>query len=459
MSFYGAVLIVAILIVRAVALHRLPKKVFIILWSIALLRLLVPFSVSSEFSLYSFLPVDLIVQKMVPADELSADTQKFPVPSPFVSTDDNAVNITGISTGNKAFIPVHIIFQTLGSLFVSLFFVITYLRCKKEFSTSLPVDNPEVLAWQAAHPLKWDYEIRQSDRISAPLTYGILHPVILLPKNMDCEDEKQRHYVLLHEYTHIRHLDTVTKLLIILAVCLHWFNPLVWILYILFNRDIEFYCDECVLTAEATDSRSSYANTLIHMEETYSLSMPLCNHFSKTAIEERISSIMKAKKTTFGMLLAGACIIIVLSVTLLTSASPVYGKHADSEPFPTPVVTATPTPTPHPLSLPTVSPDSSGVPTATPGISPQTHLTSGKLYDMAVSMFEQFRLTMNEEVFQWEYYPDTYQLTVWKHGDFNIAVYYTFFADGIQHESGVLSLYETDGTWKIAAHVPGMQPE
>ena len=178
MSFYGAVLIVAILIVRAVALHRLPKKVFIILWSIALLRLLVPFSVSSEFSLYSFLPVDLIVQKMVPADELSADTQKFPVPSPFVSTDDNAVNITGISSGNKVFIPLHIIFRTLGSLFVSLFFVITYLRCKKEFSTSLPVDNPEVLAWQAAHPLKWDYEIRQSDRISAPLTYGILHPEI-----------------------------------------------------------------------------------------------------------------------------------------------------------------------------------------------------------------------------------------------------------------------------------------
>ena len=65
MSFYGAVLIVAILIIRAVALHRLPKKVFILLWSIALLRLLVPFSIPSEFSLYSVLPVEMSVLRFL----------------------------------------------------------------------------------------------------------------------------------------------------------------------------------------------------------------------------------------------------------------------------------------------------------------------------------------------------------------------------------------------------------
>ncbi len=135
--------------------------------------------------------------------------------------------------------------------------------------------------------------VRQSDRISAPLTYGIFRPVILMPKKMDWKNEKQLQYVLSHEYVHICRCDTVTKLIATLALCIHWFNPFVWVMYILFNRDIELACDESVIRQFGEKSKSAYSLMLINMEATKSGLLPFCNNFSKNAIEERITAVMK----------------------------------------------------------------------------------------------------------------------------------------------------------------------
>ena len=135
--------------------------------------------------------------------------------------------------------------------------------------------------------------VRQSDRISAPLTYGIFRPVILMPKKMDWKNEKQLQYVLSHEYVHICRYDTVTKLVATLALCIHWFNPFVWVMYILFNRDIELACDESVIRQFGEKSKSAYSLMLINMEATKSGLLPFCNNFSKNAIEERITAVMK----------------------------------------------------------------------------------------------------------------------------------------------------------------------
>ncbi len=135
--------------------------------------------------------------------------------------------------------------------------------------------------------------VRQSDRISAPLTYGIFRPVILMPKKTDWKNEKQLQYVLSHEYVHIYRYDTVTKLIVTLALCIHWFNPFVWVMYILFNRDIELACDESVIRQFGEKSKSAYSLMLINMEATKSGLLPFCNNFSKNAIEERITAVMK----------------------------------------------------------------------------------------------------------------------------------------------------------------------
>lgn len=398
MSFYGAILIVAIIIIRAVALHRLPKKVFVLLWSIALLRLLLPFSIPSEFSLYSLLPgsdalsdaltvprtvlvtgnpsVNFLAPIVTPlpgtvdaSDELNyymaPDGAVYPEESVFYTTPFHAftsgISIL-ISPYKELFVPFETFFWIIGLVLFSVFFAVTYFRCYREFQTSLPVEDERIAAWLADHPTKRTIQVRQSDRISAPLTYGIFDPVILLPKNMDLENEKQLHYVLYHEYSHIRHFDSVLKLVMVFTLCIHWFNPLVWVMYVLFNRDMEFYCDECVLASEEGDSRSAYANTLIHMEETRSPFMPFCNHFSKSALEERITSIMKSNKVTLGAIFLGAVIVLAVLFTLLTSAK---GSSGGSNPGlnpPSPTITPTPSATPAPTRVPPADPTVTPVP-------------------------------------------------------------------------------------------------
>ena len=103
-------------------------------------------------------------------------------------------------------------------------------------------------------------------RISSPLTFGVLRPVILVPKKTDWTDETALRYVLEHEFVHIQRFDVLSKLLLIAAVCVHRFNPLVWVMYVLANRDLELSCDETVLRRFGGDIRAAYARVLIRME-------------------------------------------------------------------------------------------------------------------------------------------------------------------------------------------------
>ena len=130
------------------------------------------------------------------------------------------------------------------------------------------------------------------------MTYGILHPVILMPKQTDWKNINQLRYIFSHEYVHIYRFDTIAKLIVTYALCIHWFNPFVWVMYILFNRDIELACDESVIRQFGDKSKSAYSLMLISMEAKKSGLSPLCNNFSKNAIEERITAIMNTKRMT-----------------------------------------------------------------------------------------------------------------------------------------------------------------
>lgn len=143
-----------------------------------------------------------------------------------------------------------------------------------EFRTALPVHSHYVEKWLKKHPLKRPILVRQSDRIFAPLTYGIFRPVILMPKKMDWKNEKQLQYVLSHEYVHICRCDTATKLIATLALCIHWFNPFVWVMYFIFNRDIELACDESVIRKFGERSKSDYSLMLINLEAAKSGLLP-----------------------------------------------------------------------------------------------------------------------------------------------------------------------------------------
>lgn len=315
MSFSAAAMVLAIIVVRALAINKLPKKVFVLLWDVVLLRLLIPFSIPSVFSAYTFVKRSDPVQEIIAqAPAVGMITQMTGVP--IVSEIGTEVT----SSASMHSVSPMMIAWCVGFFCCAVFFAISYVRCCLEFQTSLPVKNEFTVRWLRCHRLKRRIQIRQSDRINAPLTYGILKPVILMPKKTDWENRQQLEYVLLHEYTHICRFDMVTKLITALALCIHWFNPFVWTMYILFNRDIELSCDERVVRSFGENTKSFYAKTLITMEEKKSGLTPLYNSFSRNAIEERITAIMKTRKVTKGILTVSILVIAAIVVLFGTSA-------------------------------------------------------------------------------------------------------------------------------------------
>ena len=313
MSIAGAVMILAIVVIRALAVNRLPKKTFLALWGVVLLRLFIPFSLPSVVSIYS----------LMGWQRTSAG----------ITENGTGGEFAGLFLGNEATriaqesasaLPLGIsiwkIIWIAGMLICALVFFTAYIRCFREFQISLPVDNDMSQSWLKEHKLRRTISIRQSDRISSPLTFGVLHPVILMPKKTDWENEDELKYVLEHEFVHIKRFDILFKLALIAAVCLHWFNPFVWIMYVLANRDIELCCDETVVCRFGRETRASYARVLISMEETKSGFVPLCSHFSKNAIEERITAIMKTKKTTIISLVVALVLVVGIVAIFATSA-------------------------------------------------------------------------------------------------------------------------------------------
>ena len=314
MSFSGAVFITAVVLIRGAAIHKLPKKTFLVLWELVMFRLLIPFSIPSVFSVYT------LATHSISSTTWPETGRDYSIPNMqglFVATQGAERPPADVSPS----VSVWFMVWCAGILLTGLFFVISYLRCLAEFRTALPVRSHYVEKWLGERPLKRRISVRQSDRISAPLTYGIFRPVILLPKKMDWKKEKQLQYVLSHEYVHICRYDTVTKLVAALALCIHWFNPFVWVMYLLFNRDIELACDESVIRQLGEKSKSAYSLMLIDMEAAKSGLLPFCNSFSKNAIEERITAVMKTKKNSLFAICIAAVLIVGVTTAFATSAA------------------------------------------------------------------------------------------------------------------------------------------
>jgi len=126
---------------------------------------------------------------------------------------------------------------------------------------------------------------------------GIFKPKIVLPVGMDLQGEKIG-YILAHEFCHIKRLDALWKLLAVGAVCIHWFNPLVWIAFVLAGRDLEISCDAWVVRKFGEHAKKTYAYALIEVVEYQNEFTPFYSNFAQHAIKERVESLMKVKKAT-----------------------------------------------------------------------------------------------------------------------------------------------------------------
>lgn len=313
-SFSGAVFAAAVLIIRGAAIHVLPKKTFPVLWEAVLLRMLVPFAVPSALSIYTLVGRGM---RMPPSVEAETDSAV-----DIISQEHFFILYSAgrVSTESQTF-SVWPVVWCAGMAGFALFFSAVYLRCRMEFRTALPVDNAYVRQWLRERPLRRRISVRQSDRVSTPLTYGIFRPVILMPKQTDWGNVEQLQYIFAHEYVHIRRLDVFRKLTATFVLCIHWFNPLVWAMYIFFNRDMELVCDESVVKQFGEKARAGYSLMLIDMEADRDGTSPFYSSFSKNAVKERVTAIMKTKQTTFAAFLAAGFTVSAAVVLFATSAA------------------------------------------------------------------------------------------------------------------------------------------
>lgn len=300
-SLWGGALICLILLLRALGKQHLPGTVFRALWIVAALRLLLPLTLA--------LPVPVPAAPLPAADATAATAQAW--------TWENALPLQAAAQrefhqSSGAITPWALLWP-IGAVLLTAYFAISYVRCLRTFRASLPEHSPEVEAWLAGHRLLRRVGVRCSDQITSPLTYGIFRPVILLPKNLDRRDAATLQFVLTHEWVHIRRWDALVKLLFAAALALHWFNPLVWLLYWLGNRDLELSCDACVVRQVGRDYRAAYALALLELEEKRSGLLPCFSRFNRNFLEERVKSIMQYKRAS--AVTAFLAMLLVVGVT------------------------------------------------------------------------------------------------------------------------------------------------
>ena len=284
MTVSASVIIAVIIVIRSLFIHRLPKRLFVILWAIAALRMLVPFSFSVNNPHENTQPENVIAHEFLPS-ELPEST-----------------------SGTSGALNRDLIFGIVwaGGVVISLgIMTALHLRSRRELSEALPTDDTEIPSHISAEKFRRKITVKVSDRVTSPLTYGIVNPVIILPKDLPADSEEMR-FALAHELVHIRRFDVLTKLVFTAAACVHWFNPLAWAMVALVNRDIELSCDEAVLK-QLGCKREDYAMALIRLEERRSISTGAA--FGRNAVRERIEAIMKFKKTTLAGIIVSACLI------------------------------------------------------------------------------------------------------------------------------------------------------
>lgn len=298
MSINATWLIAAIMLLRLV-LAKAPKQLRCMMWGLAALRLVVPFSIESMLSL-------------LPSPQTLPDNILYtasPVIHSGIPLVDNAVNpilSTSLSpqpltSANPTQILSFIYSQVwiLGMVLMSLYALFSWLHVRRKVAASIPLGS----------------NVRLCDYIDSPFILGIFRPVIYLPSSLE---EASITYVMAHEQSHLKRRDHWWKPIGFAILSVHWFNPAVWAAYILLCRDIELACDERVIRESGTAQKQAYSNALLKcsIRRPYIAACPLA--FGEVGVKQRIKSVLNYRKPSFWILLISILLCMVMVVCFLT---------------------------------------------------------------------------------------------------------------------------------------------
>ncbi|MBQ9534542.1 MAG: M56 family metallopeptidase [Clostridia bacterium] len=306
MSLRGGVMIAAVILLRALLLDRLPKRTFMALWLVAALTLLLPWTASARTSVWSLLE---------PQEQEAAAAVWQPLAGIYAEArvPEMAEGAKTAAEASRAF-PWAVLYAAAAAL-LAVLFLSAWLYFRLRLRNAVPAEAPLAREYIAAAGLRRRVSVRELQAAGSPLTYGVLRPVILLAASTEWRRSERLDAVFAHELWHIRRFDALKKGLLILTLCVHWFNPLVWAMFILANRDIELCCDEAVVSGMGMEKRRAYALMLLEMEEARTGLGAVMSGLGQNAIKQRVRSVMKMKKTgVISIILAAALILGVYAV-------------------------------------------------------------------------------------------------------------------------------------------------
>ena len=318
MSLTGSAVILFVLLAR-LALRRAPKISSYALWAVVLLRLLCPFALDSAFSLLPSAQMvaaagrgggtDQVIWVQTGIPAVDRPVNDFLADHPYQQGQPAVVGGSleeGLAPAVDQLGPVPDwrtvpaaiwLAGTAALLGYSLF---SLLNLRRKLVGSVPLEGEK--------------RVRLADHIPTPFVLGVFRPVIYLPSGLAGEE---RDYILLHERTHIRRCDHVTRALAWLAVSVHWFDPLVWLAFHLAGRDMEMSCDEAVLARMGRDVRADYSTSLLRLSTGGRLPAgPLA--FGGGNTQRRIKNVLGYKKPAFWVTAAALILVLGLGFALAT---------------------------------------------------------------------------------------------------------------------------------------------
>ena len=299
MSISASWLVLAVLLLRFV-LKKAPKWVNVLLWGIVAVRLAFPFSIESALSLIPSaetvpMDIEMAVQPTINSGVPVINSMVNPMLSSFAPPQDVLTSANPL----QIWIPIFSILWIAGIAALLLYTVVSYWRLRRKVSEAVILrDN-----------------IFQSENVASPFVLGVFRPKIYLPYNMGGQD---LNHVVAHEQAHIRRRDHWWKPLGFLLLTIHWFNPLMWLAYVLLCRDIELACDEKVIKVLGNEQRADYTQALVacSVNRRVIAACPLA--FGEVGVKERVKSVMNYKKPAFWVVVLAVIACVVVAVCFLT---------------------------------------------------------------------------------------------------------------------------------------------
>ena len=296
----GTILIAAILLAR-LFLRRAPRRILCIVWLLALLRLLVPFQIESFLSLQPEQPnfsTAMQTESVAPAASAPVILPQTQTVAPFQAHIQNEVPAPEPTRSVDYAQIISVVWCVVTCGFV-LYGIVSYLIFKIKVGNVIVQPNG----------------IKECAAINNAFLVGLFRPVIYLPADLS---PRERELILAHEQTHIVHGDNWWKILSFLCLCLHWYNPAVWICFHVFNKDIEIACDEKVVRNLDAASRKTYSLALLRFSQKTRVPYLPSSSFAKINLKERIRCILSYKKPRFWITGVAVLLTVVIAVCFLT---------------------------------------------------------------------------------------------------------------------------------------------